>query len=63
VRRAVQRAIRRPWGWVFEGCNPGPHTVARLEAAGFRDLHVEHRKFRRSPFWPVNTAVWGLAVR
>jgi ubiquinone/menaquinone biosynthesis C-methylase UbiE len=63
VRRAVQRAIRRPWGWVFEGCNPGKDTVALLQAAGFDSLEVEHRKFRRSVFWPVNTAVWGIAVR
>jgi ubiquinone/menaquinone biosynthesis C-methylase UbiE len=63
VRRAVQRAIRRPWGWVFEGCNPGKDTVGLLQAAGFDGVEVEHRKFRRSLFWPVNTAVWGIAVR
>jgi ubiquinone/menaquinone biosynthesis C-methylase UbiE len=63
LRRAVQRAIRRPWGWVFEGCNPGKDTVGMLQAAGFDALEVEHRKFRRSLFWPVNTAVWGIAVR
>jgi SAM-dependent methyltransferase len=62
-RRAVQRAIRRPWGWVFEGCNPGKDTVGLLEAAGFGALALEHRNFRRSVFWPVNTAVWGIAVR
>jgi ubiquinone/menaquinone biosynthesis C-methylase UbiE len=63
ARRAVQRAIRRPWGWVFEGCNPGKDTVGLLQAAGFDTLEVERRKFRRSVFWPVNTAVWGIAVR
>jgi len=63
ARRAVQRAIRRPWGWVFEGCNPGKDTVGLLQAAGFDALEVEHRKFRRSLFWPVNTGVWGIAVR
>jgi ubiquinone/menaquinone biosynthesis C-methylase UbiE len=63
LRRAVQRVIRRPWGWVFEGCNPGKDTVGLLEAAGFDALEVERRKFRRSLFWPVNTAVWGIAVR
>ena len=63
VRRVVQRAIRRPWGWVFEGCNPGKDTVGFLEAAGFHALELEQRKFRRSVFWPVNTAVWGIAVR
>ena len=63
VRRAVQRAIRRPWGWVFEGCNPGRDTAGLLQAAGFRALDLEHGKFRRSLFWPVNTAIWGIAVR
>ncbi|HET8755032.1 MAG TPA: class I SAM-dependent methyltransferase [Solirubrobacteraceae bacterium] len=62
-RRFVQRVIRRPWGWVFEGCDPGPATVTLLEEAGFRELRLEHRKLERSPFWPVNSAVWGLAVR
>ena len=62
-RRLVQRLIRRPWGWVFEGCNPGPHTVSLVEAAGFNDLRLERRNFKRSLFWPVNTAVCGLAVR
>ena len=63
VRRAVQHAIRRPWGWVFEGCNPGKDTVGLLQAVGFHALELEQRKFRRSLFWPVNTAVWGIAVR
>lgn len=63
LRRAVQRLIRRPWGWVFEGCNSGPPTVALLEAAGFDELQLEHAKFKRSVFWPVNTAVWGIGVR
>jgi ubiquinone/menaquinone biosynthesis C-methylase UbiE len=62
VRRAVQRVIRRPWGWVFEGCNPGKDTVGLLQAAGFDALEIEQRKFKRSLFWPVNTAVWGIAV-
>lgn len=63
IRRFVQRAIRRPWGWVYEGCDPANATVSVLERAGFEDLRIEHRKFRRSLFWPVNTAIWGVAVR
>lgn len=62
-RRLIQRAIRRPWGWVFEGCNPANDTVAVLEAAGFSELKFERRKLRRSLFWPVNTAIWGVAER
>ena len=58
-RRLVQRAMRRPWGWIFEGCDPGPDTVAALRAARFDELQLEPGKFRHSLFWPVNTAVWG----
>jgi len=31
--------------------------------AGFSTVRIERRKFRHSVFWPVNTAVWGIAVR
>jgi ubiquinone/menaquinone biosynthesis C-methylase UbiE len=62
-RQAMQRLIRRPWGWLFEGCDPGRHTAASLERAGFGSVHIERRRFRQSLFWPVNTAVWGIAVR
>jgi SAM-dependent methyltransferase len=62
-RALVQRAIRRPWGWLFEGCHPHRHTAETIEGAGFASVRVERRKFRRSVFWPVTTAVWGVAVR
>jgi SAM-dependent methyltransferase len=63
IRRAIQRTIRRPWGWVFEGCNPGRDTIATVRAAGFAQVEVQRRRFRRSFFFPVNTAAWGVAVR
>jgi ubiquinone/menaquinone biosynthesis C-methylase UbiE len=62
-RQAVQRLIRRPWGWLFEGCDPGRHTVAALERAGFGSVRMEQRRFRHSLFWPVNTAMCVIAVR
>ncbi|GAA1882803.1 class I SAM-dependent methyltransferase [Paeniglutamicibacter psychrophenolicus] len=63
MRGWVQLKIRRPWGWIFEGCDPHRDTLARIEAAGFTSVVAERRKFRRSPFWPVNTAAWGIATR
>lgn len=62
-RARVQRAVRRPWSWVFEGCDTHRHSHDLVARAGFTSLQLEHRKLRRSPFWPVNTAVWGIAVR
>ncbi|MFH0245558.1 class I SAM-dependent methyltransferase [Streptomyces sp. HK10] len=63
VRYAVQRLVRRPWGYVFEGCDPGRRTVETVARAGFSEVRTERRKLRNSLFWPVNTAVWGVAVR
>ena len=62
-RRAVQRAIHRPWGYVFEGCDPARHTIDAVERAGFTEVRAERRKLSRSLFWPVNTAAWGIAIR
>ncbi|HEX6424293.1 MAG TPA: class I SAM-dependent methyltransferase [Acidimicrobiales bacterium] len=63
VRGLVQRAVRRPWGWLFEGCDPHRHTTHAVERAGFSAVRHERRKLRRSLFWPVNTAAWGIATR
>jgi len=62
-RALVQRTIRRPWGWVFEGCDPHRHTLEAVEQAGFTDVRHGRRRLRHSVFWPVNTAAWGVAVR
>jgi ubiquinone/menaquinone biosynthesis C-methylase UbiE len=62
-RHRIQRALRRPWGYVFEGCNPARNTPETVASAGFRTLQVERRKLRHSVFWPVNTAAWGIAVK
>ncbi len=63
LRALVQRSIRRPLGWVFEGCDPHRETKAAVECVGFTDVRIEARKLRHSLFWPVNTAVWGGATR
>lgn len=63
LRASVQRAIHRPWGWVFEGCDPHRDTKGEVERAGFTEVRIEERMLRHSVFWPVNTAVWGVAVR
>jgi SAM-dependent methyltransferase len=63
IRRGIQRAIRRPWGWLFEGCRPDRHTPDLVVTAGFSRVHMARRKFRNSLFFPVNTAAWGVAVK
>jgi SAM-dependent methyltransferase len=39
----LQRALRRPWRWLFEGCDLCRNTGASLKAAGFGN--VELREF------------------
>lgn len=63
LRHQVQRAIRRPWGYIFEGCDPGRNTPDAVASAGFRTVRIERRLLRRSVFWPVNTAAWGVAEK
>lgn len=60
-RAWLQRAIRRPWRWIFEGCDPLRHTSTAIEHAGFASVELHHRKFRHSLFIPVNTAIHGIA--
>jgi ubiquinone/menaquinone biosynthesis C-methylase UbiE len=62
-RRWLQRTVRRPWAWLFEGCTLDRDTATRLRAAGFRDVRLERERFHRSLFVPVNTTIWGVAVR
>lgn len=58
--RALQRAVRRPWAWTFEGCSCERDLAAALRAAGFARLDV--RPYRlHTPFVPFNTQIAGVA--
>ncbi len=59
---ALQRAIRRPWAYVFEGCHTHRETGRALTDAGFSALSVE--RFRQpTPFVPVRPHLVATAVR
>jgi ubiquinone/menaquinone biosynthesis C-methylase UbiE len=62
-RRWLQRVIRRPWAWLFEGCTLDRDTAGRIHDAGFADVSIRRERFRRSLFVPVNTTIWGVATR
>lgn len=38
--RRMQRAVRRPWGWAFEGCSVERDLRTVIEAAGFAETTV-----------------------
>ena len=60
--RRVQRLVRRPWRWTFEGCRTDRDTAAAVRAAGFASVELTEFRFR-STFVPVRTQIAGVAVR
>ena len=38
---SLQRAIKSPWRWVFEGCDLCRDTETTLRRAGFREIQIE----------------------
>jgi SAM-dependent methyltransferase len=58
----AQRALARPWRWLFEGCDVRRDTEAALRCAGFASVTVE-RYVARSVFVPINPQIAGVAVR
>jgi len=61
VLRGIQRAVRRPWAWVFEGCSCERDLAAVIRAAGFTSVQISQYRLR-SPFLPVNTQIAGTAI-
>jgi len=60
--RGVQRLLRRPHRWCFDGCCTDRETAATLVGAGFRDLTWESFSVR-SPLPYVAPHIAGIAVK
>ncbi len=58
--RALQRAMRRPWAWTFEGCSCERDLAGLLRAAGFARVEIEQHRLH-TPFVPFNTQIAGVA--
>jgi len=58
---AIQRGIRRPWQWVFEGCNLCNRTEAALRTAGFRSVEIEPLHMR-TVFMPLRYQIVATCV-
>jgi len=59
---AVQRAVKRPWKLLFDGCHTERDTVASIQAAGFGSVVVEAFQVY-SPVLPIIPQVCGVAVK
>jgi SAM-dependent methyltransferase len=58
--RALQRVLRRPWAWTFEGCSCERDLESMVRAAGFAQVSIEPYRLH-TPFVPFNTHIAGLA--
>jgi len=58
--RALQRALRRPWGWTFEGCSCERDLATLIRDAGFAHVAIEPYRIH-TPFIPFNTHIAGIA--
>ncbi|SNT37446.1 Ubiquinone/menaquinone biosynthesis C-methylase UbiE [Asanoa hainanensis] len=58
--RALQRLLRRPWAWTFEGCSCERDLAGLLRAAGFARVDIEPYRLH-SPFITFNTQIAGIA--
>lgn len=56
----LQRWLRRPWLWAFEGCDLERHTTDLVHAAGFSSVEIERYRLR-TVFLPVNEQLAGTA--
>ena len=59
--RAVQRLLRRPWRYLFDGCCLDRDTASSIAAAGFADVRIEPFRFG-GVFVPVWPQISGVAV-
>lgn len=60
--RGLQRAVRRPWGWFFEGCSCERDLRSVIEAAGFDRAEItDHRM--PGPFLPAAPQISGVATK
>jgi SAM-dependent methyltransferase len=58
--RALQRALRRPWAWTFEGCSCERDLGGLLRSAGFDRVDIEAYRLH-SAFVSFNTQIAGIA--
>lgn len=59
--RWLQRVLRRPWAWTFEGCSCERDLAGSVRAAGFARVDLGPYRLH-SAFVPFNTQIAGVAT-
>ncbi len=58
----VQRLVRRPWRWLFEGCETQRNTAELLRGSGFASVEVQAFTLRTA-LVPIRSQIAAVAVR
>ncbi len=58
----LQRLVRRPWAFIFDGCRPDRDTPRTIEEAGFGSVEIERFTWP-SLAWPVRPQVAVTATK
>jgi hypothetical protein len=58
----VQRLVRRPWHWLFEGCHVDRATERLLGEAGFRQVTCETITLRTA-LLPIRPQIAAVCTR
>jgi ubiquinone/menaquinone biosynthesis C-methylase UbiE len=58
----VQRLVRRPWRWLFEGCETQRNTAELLRAGGFASVEMQPFTLR-TVVVPIRSQIAAVAVR
>jgi SAM-dependent methyltransferase len=59
--RWLQRILRRPWAWTFEGCSCERDLTSQITSAGFASADINPYRIH-SPFVPFNTHIAGTTT-
>ena len=62
ILRRIQRLVRRPWAWTFEGCSCERDLAQVIGSAGFASVDLEEYRIH-SPILPFNTHMAGIATK
>ncbi|MEV4348418.1 methyltransferase domain-containing protein [Actinoplanes sp. NPDC049596] len=60
VTRFLQRAVRRPWSWTFEGCSCERDLATLIRTAGFSRVDITPYRLHTA-FVPFNPQIAGIA--
>ncbi|HEX9399459.1 MAG TPA: methyltransferase domain-containing protein [Anaeromyxobacter sp.] len=58
----VQRLVKRPWRWFFEGCDTHRDVAGLLREAGFAAVEITPFTLRTA-FLPIRSQIAAVAVR